>query len=391
MLNAIFRNPTEIYFGEGMEQECGRLITPYSHKVLVVCGSSYIKNSEFFKNILKLMEAEGIEYSELDGVVPNPRLDLVRKGIDICRKEDIGFVLAVGGGSVVDTAKAIACGAPNKEDDVWDYFLHSKEPQEILPIGVVLTVAAAGSESSDAVVITNSDTMEKLAFNNDRARPKFSILNPRVTCSVPAYQTACGVVDTMSHVFERYFTQTKFVDATDRLGEGALLSLMKYGTLIMEDLENYDYRAELMWLGKLGNDGSFGVGKQTDWASHFMEQELSAWKEEVAHGAGLAVVIPAWMKYVYTADIDRFLQFAVRVMGIEMDYFDRERTVLKGIEKLKEYFKSLGMPTTLRELGFTKDQLAPMAKKCANSYGGTLGHFKVLSADDIEKIYEIAF
>ena len=384
MENFIYQNQTKIIFGKDTENLVGEETKNYSKKILLHYGKSSIKKSGLYDRVIESLKNSGVEYIELSGVVPNPRLSLVREGIKLCRENNIDFILAVGGGSVIDSAKAIALGVCY-EGDVWDFFSKQIQIEKALPVGVILTIPAAGSESSRATVITNKEEGRKIGIGNEILRPKFSILNPTLTMTLPDFQTVCGVADMMAHVMERYFTNTKNVDFIDKLSEATLRSIIKNCRKVLKEPNNYEYRAEIMWAGTVAHNGLLGTGREEDWASHKIEHELSAFYD-VAHGAGLAVIFPVWMKYVYKHDIKIFLQFAKNVWEIK-DGTD-EQIALKGIESTKNFFKEIGLPTTLKELEIDDKNLEEMAKKCVG--GNSIGNFLKLNKDDVLKIYKLA-
>jgi alcohol dehydrogenase YqhD (iron-dependent ADH family) len=387
MENFEFYNPTHIVFGKGTRDKVGSTLKQHNaHKVLLHYGGGSIKKYGLYDTIVRQMEEAGIEYVELPGVKPNPRLSLVRKGIRICREKSVDFILAVGGGSVIDSAKAIAMGVPY-EGDVWDFYQGGAEARTVLPVGVVLTIPAAGSEASTGSVITNEEGWYKRAHNSLLIIPRFAVMDPELTYTLPAFQTAAGAADIMAHVIERYFTNVKHVDLTDRLCESTLRTVMKHVPIVLEDPENYDARAEIMWAGTIAHNNLLDRGRIGDWASHDMEHELSG-IYDVAHGAGLAVMIPAWMSYVYKHDLDRFVQFAMRVFDVEYDFDNPERTTLEGINRLKEYFKSTGLAVTLEDLGIGEDRLEEMSHKCAGDH--TVGNFVKLGEKDVLEIYRLA-
>ncbi len=391
MENAIYYNPTKIIFGKDTERSVGKEAAKHAKKVLVHYGGSSAVKSGLIDRVKQSLEGAGVAYVELGGVQSNPRLALVREGIALCRESNVELVLAVGGGSVIDSAKAIAANVPNAGDDVWDYYTGKATPAKTLPVATILTIPGAGSESSTGSVITNDDTMEKLALDIIKNRPVFSILNPELTYTVPAYHTAAGVVDAIAHVMERYFTNTTDCDLTDRFCESTIRDLVKYGPAAVHDPYNYTARSAVMWACKMAHDGTLGFGREEDWGSHMIEHELSA-KYDVSHGAGLAVVFPAWMKYVYAHRPELFAQFAMRVFDVEYCFEDPAATILQGIESLACFFAALGMPTTLRDLGIAdKAALDEMAQKAAEHGGGTLGHFMELTATDIRNILELAY
>jgi len=350
MRNFDFYSPTYFVFGKDREAETGRYVKRFGgSRVLVVYGGQSAKRSGLLDRIMACLKEENLYAVELGGVKPNPRSGLVYEGIDLCRREKIDFILAVGGGSVIDTAKAIAIGVPY-DGDFWDFF-SGKVPEQALPVGTVLTIAASGSEGSPDSIITNEKTLEKNGAEADCLRPCFSVLDPALTESLPAYQTACGITDIMAHTFERYFTNTPDVEVTDRMLEGVLLAMLHEGRRVMEDPHNYEARANIMWAGMVCHNDIMGVGRQQDWNSHHLEHVLSA-KYDCAHGAGLAVIMPAWMRYCAEHGGEkRLAQMAVRVFGCQMDFDDPKRTALEGIEAFRAFLRSIGMPLTFAEIG----------------------------------------
>ncbi|MCX7709894.1 MAG: iron-containing alcohol dehydrogenase [Clostridia bacterium] len=388
MENFIFQNPTKIIFGKGMERQVGKEAAAYSKKVLLHYGGGNIKKTGLYDTVVASLKEAGVDFVELAGVKPNPRLSLVHEGIRICRENNINFILAVGGGSVIDSAKAIAMGVPY-EGDVWDFFTGKAELKEALPVGTVLTIPAAGSEASTASVITNEDGWYKRGFNHDLIYPRFSILNPELAFTLSKYQAACGAADIMAHLMERYFTNVRNVDLTDRLIEATLKTMIHNVPLIMEQSDNYDAWAEVMWAGTVAHNNLLNTGRIGDWASHDIEHELSG-IYDVAHGAGLAVVFPAWMKYLYKHDITRFAQFAARVWGVDYSFRDPERTALEGIKRLESFFVSIGLPVTLEGLGIKDDRIEEMASKCTNDDRSTVGNFVKLGKKDVAGILSLA-
>lgn len=388
MQNFIFKSPTEFIFGKEAENQTGSYLKKYgAKKVLVLYGGKSAKASGLLDRVTKSISEAGIEYTEMGGVQPNPVLSKVREGIELCRKEQIDFLLAVGGGSVIDTMKAIGIGI-DYEGDVWDYFCGKASNPHPYPGAVVLTIPAAGSEGSKSMVITNENGLLKRGFDCEESRSKFSILNPEITYILPAYQTACGAVDMMSHIMERYFTNTPSVELTDRMSEAILKTIIHAAPAAIANPSDYNARADLMWASTLAHCDLLSCGKTGDWASHDLEHELSA-LYGIAHGAGLAVVTPAWMKYVFKHDIPRFCQFASRVFDVEMNYFNPEETALTGIYKLEEFFKKLAMPTRLADLGITDNQFQLMAAKTTGQGTHTIGNFAKLSENDCCQIYEL--
>jgi len=387
MNNFNFYSPTSFVFGKERENEAGKYVKRFGgSKVLIHFGGGSVVKSGLLDRVKKSLAEAGIAFAELGGVVPNPRSGLVYEGIEICKRENIDFILAVGGGSVIDSAKAIALGALY-EGDFWDFYL-GKRVEKALPVATILTISAAGSEGSNGSVITHENGMLKRACGGDAMRPVFSILNPELTCSLPNYQTACGSTDMMAHVMERYFTNTKDVEITDRLCEGILLTIINETPKALADKNDYQSRANLMWAGMVAHNDICGVGRDQDWSSHQMEHELSG-LYDVAHGAGLAVMFPAWMKYVMHHDIMRFAQFAVRVWGCEMDFSNPENTARQGIAKMEQFFSSIGMPVRFSELGAKAEDISLLAKTMGLG-AGTVGGFVKLTEEDVKKIYELA-
>ena len=388
MNNFTYYNATRIIFGRKTEYQVGSEVKKYEDKILLHYGGGSIKKYGLYDRVVNSLNEHGIQYIELAGVQPNPRVSLVRSGIQICREYNISFILAVGGGSVIDSAKAIAAGVPYN-GDVWDFYSGKAQIKECLPVGVVLTIPAAGSESSTSSVLTNEDGWIKKGTGSELIRPVFAIMNPELSFTLPAYQTACGAADIMAHVMERYFTNTLDVDFTDRLWEATLKTVINNVPIAIKNPEDYAARAEVMWAGSIAHNGLLGTGREEDWASHRIEHELSA-IYDVAHGAGLAVIFPAWMKYVYKHNIPRFVQFAVRVWNVENDFQNPEKTALMGIEKTKEFFASIGLPVSLKQMGIGDDRLEEMADKCTNGDTKTQGGLVKLKKKDIIQIYKMA-
>ena len=391
MLNFDYLNSTRLVFGKEMHRQIGQLIAPYSKKVLLHYGGGSIKKSGVYDEIIASLRESGVEFAELGGVQPNPRVELVREGIALCRREKIDFILAVGGGSVIDSAKAIAAGVPY-EGDVWDLYLRGEATETVLPIATILTIPAAGSESSNGSVVTDESTQRKLSCNSEKMRPVFSVVNPELFFTLPDNQIANGLCDMMSHIMERYFTNTTHTDLIDGLAESTLKTIMRNGLLLRDNKKNYDAWAEIGLAGNVAHNGLLGLGREEDWACHQMEHELSA-IYDVAHGAGLAVMTPAWMKYVYQHNLPMFVQFAVNVMGVEGSFRDQEALVLAAIDKLTDFFRAIGLPTSLGELGIGEENLELMAKKATGEDGGpgyTLGGLKKLGWQDVLAIYRLA-
>lgn len=387
MENFNFYSPTEFVFGKGRENEAGIYVKKYGGtKVLIHYGGQSAKKSGLLDRVIASLDKEGVPYVELGGVQPNPRDTLVYKGIDLARTENIDFILAVGGGSVIDSAKAIAMGVPY-EGDFWDFY-SGKTAAKALPVGTVLTIAAAGSEGSGDSVITKEDGMLKRGASSPAIRPRFSVMNPELTMTLPPYQTACGATDIMAHVFERYFTNTKEVEITDRLCEAVLATMVRETPRVIADPANYEARANIMWAGTVAHTNVVGVGRDQDWNSHGIEHELSA-LYDCAHGAGLAVIMPAWMEFVYKHDVMRFCQMAVRVFGCNMNYDDPESTAVAGIKAFRRFLHDIGMPINFTELGAKVEDIPVLVEKFGLGDGQT-GGFVKLSSTDVAEIYKIA-
>lgn len=388
MDNFNFYSPTEFVFGKDRENECGAYVKKYGgSKVLVHYGSGSAVKSGLLDRVKASLEQSGIAYVTLGGVQPNPRDTLVYEGVRICKEENVDFILSVGGGSCIDSSKAIALGALY-DGDFWDFYSKKRPVERALPVGTVLTIAAAGSEGSGGSVITKEDGMLKRDAGSDFLRPRFSILNPALTQTLPAYQTACGATDIMAHVFERYFTNTKEVEITDRLCEAVLLTMIKETPRALAEPDNYDVRANIMWAGTVAHNDIVGVGRSQDWNSHGIEHELSG-LYDCAHGAGLAVIMPAWMEFVYKHDVMRFAQMAVRVFGCEMNFEKPEQTALAGIAAFRKFLHEIGMPINFEELGAKEEDIPTLVDKFGVGDGKT-GGFVALSAQDVAEIYRIA-
>lgn len=388
MFNFNFYTPTRVVFGKETEYRIGKLVKNVNcKKVLLHYGGGSVIRSGLLGRIKESLDASGVSYVELGGVVPNPRLSLVREGIELCRKEGVDFLLAVGGGSVIDSAKAIGYGLAN-DGDVWDFYEHARQASACLPIGVVLTIAASGSEMSNSSVITNDETLEKRGYNNDISRPVFAVMNPEITMTLPPYQTACGCTDILMHTMERYFTNGGNMEITDAIAEGLMRTVITNAKILVDDPDNYDARAEVMWSGSLSHNGLTGCGTGGgDWACHQLEHELGG-TYDVAHGAGLAALWGSWARYVYDANPERFAQFATNVFEIPCS-IDFNKTALAGIEAMEDYFRSIQMPTSLHELGLdlTEKDIHDLAFKCSYEDTRTIGVFKQLNMKDMEKIY----
>lgn len=383
--------PTQVVFGKGTEEKTGELVKAQNcKKVLIHYGSGSVKRTGLLERVKQALEKENIAYTELGGVVPNPRLSLVKEGIELCKKEGVDFILAVGGGSVIDSAKAIGYGVANG-GDVWDFYSHKRSATGCLPIGVILTISATGSEMSDSSVITNEDGWIKTGYHSEYCRPKFAIMNPELTMTLPDYQTACGCTDILMHTMERYFTKGENMELTDSIAEALMRTVIENAKILKENPKDYNARAEVMWAGSLSHNGLTGCGNGgNDFATHALEHELGG-VYDVAHGAGLAALWGSWARYVYKEIPERFHKFAVRVMGLE-DTQNAEEMAVRGIEAIEEFFREIKMPTNLRELGLTpsEEELKELAHKCSLNTGGHKGSAKVLYEADMLAIYEMA-
>ena len=389
MENFTFYSPTKFVFGKETENQAGSLVKEFGgSRVLVHFGGQSAEKSGLLNRVRSSLKASELFFVELGGVHPNPLDDLVYEGIDLCRKNNIDFILAVGGGSVIDSAKAIAIGA-NYNGDFWDFYSGKAAPETAIPVGTILTIAAAGSEGSGDSVITRKEGMLKRATGGECLRPRFSILNPALTQTLPAFQSACGATDIMAHVCERYFTNTKNVETTDRLCEAVLLAMIHETPKVISEPNDYEARANIMWAGMVAHNNIVGVGREQDWNSHGIEHELSG-LYDCAHGAGLAVIMPAWMEYVYKHDVMRFCQWATRVWGCKMDYAEPEATALEGIHRFREFLHNIGMPINFSELGAKENDIALLVKKFGLADGQTTGGFVHLSSADITEIYKLA-
>lgn len=391
MYNFSYYTPTEIVFGRKTEERLGALVKAQGcKKVLIHYGGGSAKRSGLLERIEASLAGEGIAFVELGGVVPNPRLSLVYEGIELCRREQVDFLLAVGGGSVIDSAKAIGYGVADP-GDVWDFYDFKRKPAACLPIGVVLTIAAAGSEMSSSSVITKEEGGVKRGCNSEFCRPKFAVMDPELTMTLPDYQTACGCTDILMHTMERYFTSGGNMELTDSIAEGLMRTVITSSKILRDNSGNYDARAEVMWAGSLSHNGLTGCGASGgDFATHKLEHEVGG-MFDVAHGAGLAALWGSWARYVYRDCLPRFKRFAANVMGVAATGSDEE-TALKGIETMEELFRFLRMPTSLRELGLnpTGEELETMARNCAAAVGGRCGSAKVLVEGDMLAIYKAA-
>ncbi len=384
--------PTQVVFGRESEKQTGRLVKQYGGtKVLLHYGGKSAERSGLLDAVCASLEAEGIPYVKLGGVVPNPRLSKVYEGIELCRKEGVDFILAVGGGSTIDSSKAIAWGVPY-EGDVWDFYLRKAVAKTCLPVATVLTIPAAGSEMSDASVITNENGGLKKDYCDNMIRCKFAIMNPERTFTLPAFQTACGITDIMMHTFERYFSKDDDMDVTDGIAESILRTVKETAPVVLANPTDYHARAQIMWAGSLAHNDLTGCGTSGDWATHMLEHELSG-MFDVAHGAGLAAMWGSWARYVMSENPGRFARFAVNVMGVKNDFKSVERTAIAGIEAMEAFWRSIGMPTNIHELigrEITDGEIERMADICSNGGTSTAGALKVLSRADMVEIYRMA-
>ncbi len=390
--NFTFYSPTEIVFGRGVHTETAAYVQKYhGTKVLVVYGSERVVKSGLMESIVAPMRAAGIGCHLLGGVVPNPHIGKVYEGIEIGKREGVDFLLAVGGGSAIDTAKAIAYGLAEPEYDVWELFARKRKARACLPVASVLTIAAAGSESSNSCVITNEKTALKRSYNDNISRPRFAVMNPELTLTLPDYQTESGCADIMMHTMERYFTSKGNMELTDAIAEALLRTVIKNAQILHKDPGNYDARAEIMWAGSLAHNDLTGCGNGGgDFVTHELEHEMGG-MFDVTHGAGLAAVWPSWARYVCASILPRFVRYAVNVMGVEPGATDAE-TAEKGIRAMEDFYRSIGMPTNMRELGIapTDAQLRAMAASCAQACGGSKGSARVLFEEDMYNIYKMA-
>lgn len=390
MLDFQFYSPTKFYFGKNAESNVATGLKEFgAKKVLIHYGGQSAKKSGLLDRVKNHLHEASIEFVELGGVVPNPRIELVYEGIELCRKEEVDFILAVGGGSVADSAKAIAVGVPY-EGDVWDFYRRKAVVNKALKVATIITLAATGSEASNSSVITNeNDTdVKKTGINSDLIRPVISMLNPELTFTLPAFQIAAGATDMLSHCLERYITNTEYVDLTDRMLEAVMQSILIACPQALRNREDYEAHATLMWAGTIAHNNVLGVGREQDWSSHQIEHALSAFND-VTHGAGLAIIFPAFMKYTLHTNMDRYSQFATRVMGVPADTYNKEAVALEGIQRLENFFGNIGMPTRLHEIEVEKDNLSEIVSYVRMN-GDSLGQFQKLNLQDIHKILEIA-
>ena len=392
MFDFKYFTPTKVMFGKNAEDKVAQLIQEFGgKKVLIHYGGGSVIRSGLMQKVTDQLDKAGIPYIKLGGAVPNPRLSLVYEGIELCKKEGIDFLLAVGGGSAIDSAKAIGYGVMN-DGDVWDLYDYKKQAKASMPLGVILTLAATGSEMSDSSVITKEEGLVKRGYSSDYGRPKFAILNPELTMTLPDYQTACGCTDIMMHTMERYFTNGGNMELTDSMAEALLRTVKEQAKILVKDPNNYEARAEVMWAGSLSHNGLTGCGNDGgDWMTHKLEHELGG-LYDVAHGAGLAAIWGSWARYVYKDCLPRFKRYAINVMGVPANAGTDEEIALKGIEAMEDFYREINMPTNLKELGVnaTDEDLALMAHKCAVGVNGAKGSAKLLHEEDMLAIYKMS-
>lgn len=392
MFDFKYFTPTKVLFGKNTENKVADLIQEFGgKKVLIHYGGGSVIRSGLMQKVTDKLDAAGIKYVKLGGAVPNPRLSLVYEGIELCKKEGLDFILALGGGSAIDSAKAIGYGVMN-DGDVWDLYDYKKQAKACMPLGVILTLAATGSEMSDSSVITKEEGLVKRGYSSDFCRPRFAILNPELTMTLPDYQTACGCTDIMMHTMERYFTNGGNMELTDSMAEALLRTVKENAKILARDPKNYDARAEVMWAGSLSHNGLTGCGNDGgDWMTHKLEHELGG-LYDVAHGAGLAAIWGSWARYVYKNCLPRFKRYAINVMGIAPNAGSDEEIALKGIEAMEDFYREIKMPTNFRELGVnaTDDDLMLMAHKCAVGVNGGKGSARFLKEEDMLEIYKMS-
>lgn len=385
-----FYNPARVVFGKESYLKTGELLKEYgAQKVLLHYGSGSIKANGIYQKILDSLSSVGVEVTELGGVQPNPRLKLVREGIRVCKERNIDFVLAVGGGSVIDSSKAIAVGTL-AEEDIWNYFSGvAKKPfTNALPIGAVLTIPAAGSETSTSAVITNEEENYKRPIGSNLIIPKFAIMNPEFCFTLSPKQIACGTCDIMAHMMERYFTNEKHVQLTDQLIEGGIRTVLYNAPRVLKDPKDYDSWAEIMWAGSLAHNNLLDTGRESDWASHDISHEISG-LYDVTHGAALAIMFPAWMKYVYKKNIGKLIQFAVNVFGINMAFDDEEAIVLEMINRLEHWYQEMNLPVRLSQVGVGNERFEEMARKAMENRD-FMGNYVKLDKEEIIEIFKLA-
>ena len=388
MENFTFYSPTEFVFGRDTQARTGELVARFGgRRVMIVSGGGSAERSGLLAQVRAALTEAGIFFIEQKGIAPNPTDDRVYEGIRMARENNIDFLLAVGGGSVIDSTKAVALGV-NYEGDFWDFYCGKATPASVLPLGVVLTIPAAGSEGSGNSVITKLDGKHKISVRYPMClRPRFAVMNPELTMSLPWFQTACGITDMLCHIYERYFSNTTGTDLTDSIAEAIMRDVMENALILKETPDDYDARAAVMWASTLAHNGLCGCGKVEDWSSHALEHEISAW-HNVAHGAGLAVMVPAWMSFVAEKNPRKVVQFAVNVMGIAPEGKTEQEICRLGIEALKGFYHTLGLTTSLRELTGCEPDIDLLVRSLQGNKGETLGSYVPLSMNDCKKIYQ---
>lgn len=390
MLNFTLHTTTEVVFGRDIEKEIGpRLKALGAHRILVHFGGSSARSSGLLDRVEHSLFDAGLSFVELGGVAPNPKVSMVRRGIELCRREGLDFILAVGGGSVIDSAKAIGMGVATGTDP-WEFARTNTAPDKTLPVGTVLTLSASGSETSNSCVLTNEETKEKRGITSQTNRPRISFLNPENTFTVSKFQTGCGIVDIMMHTLERYLTRGGESDITDRIAEGLLIAVRDAGRRAIENPADYEARATLMWAGSVSHNDYTGVGRERLFPVHKIEHELSAFRDEIAHGAGLSVLFPAWALYIMEQDLPRFAQLANRVLGVEMDFAHPERTAREGILTLRRFFEEIGMPTHLAQLGIRPENYEALAENAMRTMGGPVKSYVPLDKAALIEIFRLA-
>ncbi|MBQ3553511.1 MAG: iron-containing alcohol dehydrogenase [Clostridia bacterium] len=389
MLDFTYYAPTKVHFGKGKEQQVGEIVASYGfHTVMLQYGKESIKKSGLYDTVMASLSAAGIRVVEMGGVEPNPKITFVREAAELAKKEGVELILAVGGGSVIDSSKYTALAAAN-DGDVWDFITRKRTPESALPVGVILTIAAAGSEMSGSAVLSNLELSMKRGLNGDFNRPLFAILNPELTYTVSPYQTACGIVDIMAHTMERYFTDCEPTPLTDRLAESILVSVIEAGKVLMDTPDDYEARATMMWASSLSHNDLTGCGRENALPVHQLEHALSGEFDHIAHGAGLAVLFPAWGRYVLEKNLPRFAQFARRVWGVSEE--DDRLAAQAGIEKMAEYFASLGMPQRLSDFDIPKNSLAKLTELCTFGNTRTVKSYVELNQKTIQEIFESCY
>jgi alcohol dehydrogenase len=390
MKDFTYYTPTKVFFGKGVEKNVGETLYERGYrKVLLHFGGGSVKKSGLLDIVIDSLVSAGLSIVQLGGVEPNPKVELVREGIKLAKEQQVDCILAVGGGSVIDSAKGIALGLAN-DIDPWEMIKNMVPAKKGFPLSVVLTISAAGSEMSQSVVLSDSETYLKRGFNQDLCRPEFTFENPEYSYSVSPYQTACGIVDTMMHTLERYYTPDIDTELVDRISEGLIVAVKNAGTAVMADPDDYEARATLMWASSLSHNGLTGCGKQPVFPVHKLEHDISGLFDSVSHGAGLAVLFPAWAKFIYTHDVRKFAQGAVRMWGVEMDHDHPERTALRGIDAMRDYFASIGMPVTLGELGVPESSYEQLANMSTDGGAKPVKSYVDLGIPEILEIFALA-